>query len=375
MGIRQRMRQKGKLLGEDDFSNIPRFTPQESDILDSMDRSIMEAEANAIDAQVEAEAGVKTAAEIEDSAQSLQSKLPPNRDPEAPINEDSKDQEKPHSDFVSALAFFLPEALGGITGALIEGAEGAVAGVEATSKLKGQYLDHLDRQNLRKIQASKASDPLVHLRHQERLAQKKTESEEVQRRHKENIGLRISKFKFDVGETGAKRKDKIIATFNEDDTVKSGITALKQADSAKSLILTNSKLAPGFVARALARLSGERGVMTDKDVEAFQGDTSLFGKFARTYERAINGTLNENDKQIMLEALNSLKEVESFHFNERADNIAAQFSTANPDLNFKEVRGFLIPDKKAPVSNSRMSEEQRKKLKELRDKRAKREGK
>ena len=50
------------------------------------------------------------------------------------------------SQFTEALTFFLPQIIGGLAGAAIEGTDGAVAGVEQAGKMRDAFLSHKDKQ-------------------------------------------------------------------------------------------------------------------------------------------------------------------------------------------------------------------------------------
>jgi hypothetical protein len=121
------------------------------------------------------------------------------------------------------------------------------------------------------------------------------------------------------------------------------IKAIQAGKKAYKLIESNSKLAPSFAARALARLSGEQGRMTDQDVAAFQGDPSLLGKFNRTYERAVSGTMTAEDKKIMMDAIDRLSEVEAGFAKEMGSAVAKRMGTVKGALlNQEELEEYLL---------------------------------
>lgn len=121
------------------------------------------------------------------------------------------------------------------------------------------------------------------------------------------------------------------------------IKAIQTGKKAYKLIESNSKLAPGFAARALARMSGEGTRMTDQDVAAFQGDPSLLGRYRRTYERAISGTMTPEDKKIMMEAIDKLSEVEAGFAKEMGQAVAKRMGTVKGALlNQEELEEYLL---------------------------------
>lgn len=156
----------------------------------------------------------------------------------------------------------------------------------------------------------------------------------------------ISKRKADTDEKKF-RKDvlKYAKTANDDfqKLASDSIKAIQAGKKAAKLINSNSKLAPAFAARALARLAGEVGVMTDKDVASFQGDPSLLGKFQRTYERAISGTMTAEDKKIMNDALKSLTTVEQGFIKNMGSEVARRMGNVKGAmLNQEELQDYLL---------------------------------
>ena len=97
--------------------------------------------------------------------------------------------------------------------------------------------------------------------------------------------------KVDFGKAAQTAGDKL-----RDDTSRyqTAISAAKNAEQLTDLASKNPAAAAAAV-RQLARASGDSGVMSDKDVEAFGGSQSLMDRLARITERAASGKMTEDD--------------------------------------------------------------------------------
>ena len=95
----------------------------------------------------------------------------------------------PTSQFTEALTFFLPQIIGGLAGAAIEGTTGAVAGIDSAGKMRDAFLSHKDKQLDREA---------------------RTGTSETERRRLDiaeaNLGLRKDKQTLDLA--GEKRRNK-----------------------------------------------------------------------------------------------------------------------------------------------------------------------
>lgn len=89
-------------------------------------------------------------------------------------------------------------------------------------------------------------------------------------------------------------------------------------------------------ARAIARLAGEGTRMTDKDVEQFMGSQAVSDSLKRVYQRAVDGTMTEEDKAVMTDAIKKMQEVESGIISETRDNLATRYGAIDENLSTKE---------------------------------------
>ena len=136
--------------------------------------------------------------------------------------------------------------------------------------------------------------------------------------------------KTDLAKARADFKTKIVKEFNS--TVKESAKAIGMAKSALSLINSNSKLAMPVAARAIARLAGEGTRMTDKDVEQFMGSQAVSDSLKRTYQRAIDGTMTEEDKKVMTDAINKMQEVETELVSSTKSDLAQRYGSIDENL-------------------------------------------
>ena len=153
---------------------------------------------------------------------------------------------------------------------------------------------------------------------------------------------REEQFGYKKGETEKKRKEDYVQAFNKDKSVIASQDALKKVNTVKSMINANSKLAPGFVVRALARMAGEVGVMTEQDVEAFRGSPAWSDQMERIFISATKGTLSSSDKKEMLKAVDIMKNVEEQNLLNRADFMSEQASKAS-GLDKEEIKATMLP--------------------------------
>lgn len=179
---------------------------------------------------------------------------------------------------------------------------------------------------------------------------------------KEQEDRRLKKFKFDVGEKGKDRAEKVVNEFNKDATTKDIVKGLVAADKADEVIERGGKLAPSVMGRLLARLAGEVGVMTDKDVEAFRGSQKYTDALNRYFTRTmISGKLTEDDKKTMKQMVKNLRDVNQQHLQKRATVIGTQFATVNnvpveDMMRYVQpgVTQYIKPQKRQPQVNEKI---------------------
>lgn len=153
----------------------------------------------------------------------------------------------------------------------------------------------------------------------------------------------VEKQKFTITEKGIDRKQKISDTFNKDKSVMTATEALNKGKRVREFIKADSKLAPAFVTRALARMAGEVGVMTDKDVAAFRGSPAWTDQLEQLWQQGTKGTLTETNKAVLIEAVDILEKAERGVIQERAMHLSGQFAQFNPELSGQQIYNLMIP--------------------------------
>ena len=155
--------------------------------------------------------------------------------------------------------------------------------------------------------------------------------------------LRADKQKFTIKEKGIDRRQKISDTFNKDKSVVTATEALNKGKRVREFIERDSKLAPAFVTRALARMAGEVGVMTDKDVAAFRGSPAWTDQLEQLWQQGTKGTLTATNKKVLLNAVDILETAENAVIQDRANFLSSQFAQHNPELSGQQIHDLMIP--------------------------------
>lgn len=140
--------------------------------------------------------------------------------------------------------------------------------------------------------------------------------------------------KTDLAKARSDFKTKIVKEFNS--SVQESQKAIGMAKSAISLIDSDSKLAMPVAARAIARLAGEGTRMTDKDVEQFMGSQAVSDSLKRVYQRAVDGTMTDEDKKVMKDAINRMQEVEMGLLTKTRDDMATRYGAVDENLATKD---------------------------------------
>jgi hypothetical protein len=137
------------------------------------------------------------------------------------------------------------------------------------------------------------------------------------------------KFEFKKDEKEKDRSQKVVDTFNSDGVVKDVTKEFLAADKADRILEKGGKMAPAVMGRLLARMSGEVGVMTDKDVEAFKGSSAWTDAIQRFFERGTSGNLTTEDKALMKNIVGQMRSASYEHYIKRAGIISGQFAAIN----------------------------------------------
>lgn len=127
--------------------------------------------------------------------------------------------------------------------------------------------------------------------------------------------------KVDYGKAAQSAGDKF-----RDDAAKPlmAIDAAGEAENLVKLAETNPAAAAAAV-RKLARASGDSGVMSDSDVQAFGGSQAMTDTFARIFERAKSGTMTPDDVKYATEVAQVLKSNAESAYGSLATDAATRF--------------------------------------------------
>ena len=264
---------------------------------------------------------------------------------------------KPSQGFGETLRDALILAAPIIGGALFEGSAGAAQGAKVSQGLLQQELGRQQKnaQLESKEQLSREKQEIDAILLDERLEEKRKQTaitpfqkESLRLREKqlnlfqESENRREKALKFREGESDSNRQERVIKEFNKDKIVAASQTALNQANRAKQLLATNNPISAAVVTRALARMSGEVGVMTDKDVESFAGSKALTAQAKQLLEQASTGKLTPENREFMLEIIETMEKVESNILEKRGQQYSEQFGQL-PTLQKDKVESLIKP--------------------------------
>jgi hypothetical protein len=122
---------------------------------------------------------------------------------------------------------------------------------------------------------------------------------------------------------------------------KMAIDAAGEAENLVKLAQTNPAAAAAAV-RKLARASGDSGVMSDSDVQAFGGSQAMTDTWNRMFERAKNGTMTDDDVKYATEVAQVLKSNAQTAYDGMADDAVSRFEAnfgGKPDDIYKRITG------------------------------------
>lgn len=149
--------------------------------------------------------------------------------------------------------------------------------------------------------------------------------------------------------------DRDISTFDRDaKKLREGQDQAGKARAAIRQALTNPIAAAGAAA-LIARVAGEVGVLTDKDVARYQGTQALLGRAEQIYQTAISGTLTEQNLKDMLAFVDELDKAIEFGISQKAGRHAERISKRR-GVEPKEAWGLLVPEIPYPEADDTESQ-------------------
>lgn len=135
--------------------------------------------------------------------------------------------------------------------------------------------------------------------------------------------------------------------FNKDKSVQSIEAGRKAAEDAEALLELDNPITSEAVKTSLARLSGEVGVLTDRDVARFGGSKAVKDRFSQSIKQMIDGKITEENKKFMREIINTYKTKREKQLDNRALYFAKQGAKR---LGVSEEEAFenLLPGRNIP---------------------------
>lgn len=287
--------------------------------------------------------------------------------------------------FTAALTNFLPIVAGG----LFEGSEGAVSAYKGAQQgidsMQGRDLKERGmrvRERMPDIQLQQAQmrldDPLR--RQQYELGVRRAD---IAEKNTELRGDQLDLMRIGEERRGTKQTvdlgEKPIVRFESAPEVKAArgtISATMNADSLIDEALGNP-VASAALPTQLARLAGQVGVLTDRDVDVYGTPGSIANKLEQIAKNMAEGTLTEQNAKFMRDLSNTMKQNAENIITGEADRFSSQYGTIL-NRNPEELKQFLLSGKSSGETQQeqqpqqpKMSVEQRRsRLEELRRKKA-----
>lgn len=165
---------------------------------------------------------------------------------------------------------------------------------------------------------------------------------------KENLEQRKVQFEDKQDEDRTRKMEKPIKAYESDPTVKAMNESLLRAEGAKLAVQNDSVFALPATTRALARLSGEIGVLTDQDVGAWKGSQAALRRFSRWVKNAADGKMTEADKRDTLEMIGIYEQVARNRKQTKAREIAKRYASTTKDYSEQQMVDILLGNNSSP---------------------------
>lgn len=145
---------------------------------------------------------------------------------------------------------------------------------------------------------------------------------------------------------------KIQTDFNKDKLVIKAEEGLKAAHDAEDLLETDNPITAEAVKTSLARLSGEVGVLTDRDVARFGGSKAAIARINQSVKQMYDGKLTEENKAFMKQILQVFKARREEELDERA-KLHAQQGGKRLGVDEQEAYDYIRPGVAFPTDTPR----------------------
>lgn len=136
--------------------------------------------------------------------------------------------------------------------------------------------------------------------------------------------------------------------YNKDKMVGKFLEQLSAADDAEALLLSGNPIGDQASMTKMSRLSGEVGVLTDKDLERFSGSKAAGARIRQAVEMAKSGKLTEENRKLMLDLVKGMKSNADIHLQDRALEFAKQ-SSKRLNISEEEAYDYIRPGATFPI--------------------------
>ena len=142
----------------------------------------------------------------------------------------------------------------------------------------------------------------------------------------------------------AAKGDKLIANWRE---------TIEKSSLAREQLAAKNPIMDEVVKFAIAKASQGGGVLTDKDLERFQGSSELVNKMQQVYNRSANGMMTDADRKFMGEVIDLIDKRSRERLSAAVDRYA-QAAKPTYGIEAKQARAVLEP--LYPMENSPMGQ-------------------
>ena len=169
--------------------------------------------------------------------------------------------------------------------------------------------------------------------------------ESINTRFDKRLDFNKEKFTWKQGEEGEKKLTDELTSFRN--TIKPITARLDAARAAKTLLASDNPIADKAILRTMARMSGEVGAMTQKDVDDFGGAQDILSRMEQAFNTAVNGKLTPENKAWLMRLTLAFEKTNLDSKNERAIEYAGQRGFGSLDSQ-KLYDTFMVTDKWKP---------------------------
>lgn len=171
-----------------------------------------------------------------------------------------------------------------------------------------------------------------------------------------------------------KTREGLFKAFQGDSTTKDARTALAGAKGAKSLLDSDTAVGDQAFKTQLARAVGEKGPLTETDINTYAGSPAIAARINRAVDKMNTGRISEVDRQDMYKIIDILEKRQKANINTAIKRFSTRIAPkvyGVDSATAEEILGSaddFTSDLK--VEDSGLSDEKRKRLEELRAKKA-----